>query len=249
MQGGGYPMGPMGQVQGASMMPQGLPGMQQMPMGYDEESSSFMPYMPQQMGAPMGGGMMGPMGSPSAVAGVQDDGGFPSGQMPMGGMPQGMGPYPGMMGPDDCYPVSPVMPGPGFGNPGFGGPGGFGNPGMVSPAGYGNPGGGYGNPYGQMPQVQGAMMEESPGMQGMPMYGMPMQGMPMQQGGCGCGGPQLTGQYGPSPGMMHGMQGMPHGQGMMSPYGPGMMHQGAGNPGMYGQGAFGMPRFEDDFED
>lgn len=273
--GQGMPMGPGGQVQGAQMMP----GMQNMPMmpqmGYEEESSSVMPYMPhaqmpmqmpmqQPMQQPMQMPMQQPMGQPTGVMGASDEN-YPSVQMPQQQAPYM--PYPG-----NCYPVSPVMPGPGFHGGGM--PGGY--------------------PMGPGGQVQGAMYEESPSGYQMPM-GMPsgVMGaqMPMgqpsnvmgasDQGDCGCGGPQ----YGPmmhqpmmpqqmhqgmqpyqgfGPGMMNqgmpgqgmpGMQGMPgqgmpmwpQGQGMpMGPQGQGMQ---MGSPGMFGPRAFSMPNYnDDDFE-
>ncbi len=288
--GQGMPMGPMNQVQGA----QSMPGMQNMPMmqqmGYDEESSSVMPYMPNgqmpmqqpmqmpmhmqqpmqqpmQMPMHMQQPMQQPMGQPSGVMGASDEDDYPTAQMPQ--QP--------MMYPQNCYPVSPVMPGSGF------------NCGM--PGGY---------PMGPGGQVQGAMSEESqPMMNG---YQMPMgqpsnvmgAQMPMgqpsnvmgasDQGDCGCGGPQGYGQmmhhpmmqqqmpqgmqqhpYGFGPGMMgqgmpgQGMQVGPHGQGMGMPMGPqggqgmpmGPQGQGMqmGPQGMFGPRAFAMPNFnDDDFE-
>jgi morphogenetic protein associated with SpoVID len=267
--GQGMPMGPGSGVQGASMMP----GMQQMPMmpqmGHEEESSSVMPYMPHgqmpmqqpmHMQQPMQMPMQQPMGQPSGVMGVSDENDYPSVQMPQQVSPA-------MMYPQNCYPVSPVMPGPGFH-------------------------GGY--PMGPGGQVQGAMSEESPssmyghqmpmgqpsGVMGAQMGGQMPMGQPSgvmgasDQGDCGCGGPQGYGPmmhhpmmqqqmhhqmpqgmqqqpYGFGPGMMgQGMpgQGMP-GQGM--PMGP--QGQGTGMPmgpqGMFGPRAFSMPNFnDDDFE-
>ncbi|WP_306471879.1 SafA/ExsA family spore coat assembly protein [Bacillus sp. AFS015802] len=272
----GMPMGPGSQVQGA----QSMPGMQNMPMmpqmGYDEESSSVMPYMPhaqmpmqmpmqQPMQQPMQMPMQQPMGQPSGVMGVSDEN-YPSVQMPQQQAPYM--PYPG-----NCYPVSPVMPGPGFQG---GMPGGY--------------------PMGPGGQVQGMMSEESPSMGGyqMPMgqpsnvmgaqYQTPM-GQPSNvmgasdQGDCGCGGPQygqmmhqpmmqqympqgMQQPYGYGPGMMgQGMPGAgmpmgPQGQGMgmgmpMGPQGMPMGPQGMqmGSPGMFGPRAFAMPNFnDDDFE-
>jgi morphogenetic protein associated with SpoVID len=102
--------------------------------------------------------------------------------------------------------------GPGFGQPGMGGPmgAGFGQPGMGGPMGPGFDQPGMGAPYGQMPfgypqmgpspQVMGAQDFESPEM-GMPYSGgqmpamqqqFPIQGgLPVGAGGdCGCGGPK-----------------------------------------------------------
>jgi morphogenetic protein associated with SpoVID len=277
---------PMGQVQGASTLPgmhQGLPGVENPGMmhgmGYDDESSSIMPYMNQMpmhggnpsevMGAhaqqPMGypTGVMGagsqpqqpmgyptdvmgaygqqPMGQPSGVMGVQDEeNGYPSVQMPqMGQMPaMPQGPFN-----DNCYPVSPVMPGSGFHgmNPYGGVPGAV--QGVQSmPGGYGMPGmhGGYPGGY-PMGQVQGAMMDESP----MAQHGQ------MPENDCGCGGPKAVSPMAQMP-MGQMPMGQPH---MGQPYGHGTMGQGMpmgpggypqGGQGMFGPRAFGMPQVNDD---
>ncbi|WP_338036987.1 SafA/ExsA family spore coat assembly protein [Metabacillus dongyingensis] len=166
-----------------------------------EEATKDMenkPSMPQQgvMGAYEGG--PGPQGFPGgqggapyqnqgAVAGAQDQ------------APEGFG-----LGPvgDDCYPVSPVMPGagfgPGFGGPGFGGPG-FGGPQMQP---YGMP---YQQaPFGGMPQQPNQQMpfdydDDDDDDDVMGAY-MPQQQMHMPYGQQGYGGPGYGGPGFGSPG-------------------------------------------------
>ncbi|QHA37103.1 SafA/ExsA family spore coat assembly protein [Rossellomorea marisflavi] len=156
-QGGG--MGPWNQVQGAQYPQMNMPMMHH---GYDEDSSSFMPFMPNAQ-SPMQMPMQMPMQSPMQMP-MQSPMQMPM-QMPMG--------QPGVMGasdenqmmhqgmPQPCYPVSPMMPG-----PGFCGPGGFGMPG----------------PWGQ-DQVQGAMMDGQmpmgqPGVMGAEMHHQMPMGQP-----------------------------------------------------------------------
>ncbi|WP_286166031.1 SafA/ExsA family spore coat assembly protein [Peribacillus frigoritolerans] len=187
-----------------------------------EEATKDMenkPNMPQQgvMGAYQGGqgpqvfpgGQGGaPYQNPGAVAGAQDQ------QAPGG---------PGFPGGDDCYPVSPVMPGPGFG-PGFGGPG-FGGPGFGGPQ--IQP---YGMPYQQgpgmgMPQQMPFDEDEDDDDDVMGAY-MPQQQMQMPYGQQGFGGPGFEGSGFGGPGFG----------------GPGFGGPGFGGPGFGGPG-FGGPGF------
>lgn len=249
------------QVQGASMpyqqqMPYGMmPGMEgagQMQHHY-EESSSFMPMANTN---PM-------YAQPSGVMGMSDH----QQQLPLSPMSQQQLPlqptqtmpamqqqYPFPPYPACLHPVSPVMPGPGYGAC---------EPGMP-----------YGYP--QQPMVQGAMEGyESPSMAQMPLMPsqsqmplmpseaqmplMPQQGVQGMSDDCGCG----SGQPQMMPGMHHGMQPGMHHMGMGMPqmgygapyqpqYGQQMgfgqspyMGQPQGYGPMGGQ-AFGMPRFDDE---
>lgn len=256
--GQGMPMGPGSGVQGASMMP----GMQQMPMmpqmGHEEESSSVMPYMPHgqmpmqqpmqmpmHMQQPMQMPMQQPMGQPSGVMGVSDENGYPSVQMPQQVSPA-------MMYPQNCYPVSPVMPGPGFQG---GMPGGYpmGPGGQVQGAmSEESPSSMYGHqmPMGQPSGVMGAQtggqmpMGQPSGVMGAQMGGQMPMGQPSgvmgasDQGDCGCGAPQGYGPMMHHPMMQQQMQQqMPQGM-QQHPYGfgPGMMGQGMPGQGMPGQG-------------
>jgi morphogenetic protein associated with SpoVID len=170
--------------------------------------------MPQQgvMGAYEGGpgsqGFPGGQGgapnqNQGAVAGAQDQ------------APEGPGP-----GADDCYPVSPVMPGtgfgPGFGGPGFGGPG-FGGPQMQP---YGMP---YQQaPFGGMPQQPYQQMpfdDDDDDDDVMGAY-MPQQQMHMPYGQQGFGGPGFGGPGFGGPGFW-GPGGYPPGCYPVSPPMPG----------------------------
>ncbi|WP_010173905.1 SafA/ExsA family spore coat assembly protein [Bacillus coahuilensis] len=269
----GYPMPGMGMPmmdeEDYSYMPQ--QNMPQVAGVQDEEdymemqeqlmNMGQMPAMPQQMQQQPLPGMQAPGGMPmqQPMQGMQQPMQQPMQgmQQPMQGMQQPFLP-PAPMGPfgpfDNCYPVSPVMPGPGYGAP-YGQPQGPapGVMGAMDP-GFGPMPGLQGPGFGQMPpMVPGAgfgqmppMMPGSgfgPGQHGMG-YGMPggqVQGA-MDQGydDCGCG-PKPEMQPYRQPNVP---QGQPYGpQGMPAPF---MGPQYYNAPNMYPQASFSMPRYDDE---
>ncbi|WP_338000921.1 SafA/ExsA family spore coat assembly protein [Neobacillus terrae] len=256
---GQMPMGQMGQMP-MGQMPMGQMGqmpMGQMPMG--QMGQMPMGQMPMgQMGQmPMGQMPMGQMGQMPMYQRLEKEAPIVQQQPILQPAPapvmQAPAPPPVMpeqpvaqmpvypeapMAPvapvgEECYPVSPVMPGPGFTGPAMGYP--------YAPMSYGYP------QMGQVPHVQGMMMNpgESSDMMGMnPGMQMPMAGYPAGMQSGMMANPQAGGMQ--SPMVMQGtppVYSAPYGGQMyqapyMSPYGMGPM----------GTTPYAMPRLEEGSE-